>query len=87
MVKDREEGEDKEDKELDKEELNSVHSYYPGVFRYGTPSRANISDRTNILKPSVIDLLEFLHGLPDDPSTLSVVVLSSYGIWSLRTTY
>ena len=40
-----------------------------------------------MLGTSIVDLLQYLHDLPDDPSTLRVVILSSYSTWAHRTTY
>ena len=40
-----------------------------------------------MLGTSVVDLLQYLHDLPDDPSILRVVILSSYSTWVNRITY
>ena len=54
---------------------------------YRSRSRSDLYDRSNILGTSILHLLEYLDGLPDDPTTLSVVILPSYATWSKRSTF
>ena len=54
---------------------------------YSSAARATFQERQSIIGTSIIGLLEFLQRLPDDPTALSVVVLSSYLTWSKRSIY
>lgn len=54
---------------------------------YSSKIQVGFFDRGQVLGTSIIDLLEYLDSLPDDPSTLLVVVHSSYATWSRRSTY
>lgn len=45
---------------------------------YSAQKRSAFEDRGSVLGTSIVDLLEYLDRLPDDPSTLGVVILSDY---------
>ena len=51
---------------------------------YSSAARATFQERQSIIGTSIVNLLESLERLPDGPTALSVVVLSSYLTWSKR---
>ena len=54
---------------------------------YGAKRHASVFDQSAVLGPSILDLLTYLEQLPDNPTTLGIVVLSSYATWSKRAMY
>ena len=54
---------------------------------YSSRPRSSFFERDDILGTSIIDLLKYIDSLPDDLSTLLVVILSSYATWCKGTIY
>ena len=51
---------------------------------YSTSSWTNFLEREDILKDDILKFLDYFDSLSDDPSAVSVVVLTTYIIWSKR---
>ena len=66
-------------------------TFFPSMLTlrvfYGSPQTGPHAGRSMVLRSTAIGLLEYLEGLPDEPSTLQHVVLTSYGTWVKRTTF
>lgn len=70
-----------------KEEIRTFFPMLTLKQFYSAQKRSAFEDRGSVLGTSIVDLLEFLDGLPDDPSTLGVAILSSYATWAKRSTW
>ena len=71
-----------------REEIKQFFPYLKLHYYYGSKGgRGDKQIKQSTIGSSVVDLVKFLHSLPDDPSTLGYIILSSYSTWQNRTLY
>ena len=56
-------------------------------YYYSSKTAANLWDKDMTLGTCITNLVQYVDSLPDNPSTLRVIVLSSYSTWQNRSLY
>ena len=70
-----------------KEEVKKTFKGLMMKYYYSLKMAANLWDKDMTLGTHITNLVQYVDSLPNDPSTLRVIVLSSYSTWQNRSLY